>query len=332
MTTPRARPRPRRHRGGRGATIALGAVVALVAVASAPRPAAAVQIESPATAPCHEELTVAAVVAAGFPDRDVAPAPTEDQARAMDDLTFRLPRRDVWTLALLIGVRSNDLRGFSPIDVSALVSVHDDPDDQQAHCLRGPDDDEPGGDLGALAACRAFILDELAAGGLLDDDLDLAATEAVEVFLAFRGRIALDLPRFAYRLGRALHAVEDGYSHTFRDPGGGEVTHVLNWIDHADGHGDAGRDGYHHVGALDDCRRDDGRTRRRVQRATDAAAALVAAIGDPAPGGARGSRPRSTPRWRRAPDATPATATATPRSSTRRPRTAARSPAARARS
>lgn len=248
------------------------------------RPAHAFQIETPVTASCHEELTTTAVTAAGFPDVTQAPRGSEDQRRAMDDLTFSLPHEDIWTMAVLFGVRSNDVRDYAPKDTSALSSVHNDPEDQPAHCLRRPEDDGPDGDIGALAACRAFILDELAAGGLLDDALDLASEEKVPVFLAFRGRTSIMLPRFAYRLGRALHALQDGYTHVFREPEDtGRVTHVLNWVDYIDDY-EVQRDGYHHIGALDDCRRDDALEVRRVARARNASTQLLLAIADPAPG------------------------------------------------
>lgn len=256
----------------------------LIAPVLASRPARAFQIESPATSGCHEGLTLGAAELAAFPVIADAPPPTTDQRRAMDDLVFDLPHRDAWTLALLFGVRSNDVRDFAPKDTSALSGVHNDPEDQPAHCLRRPADDGPAGDPAALAACRAFILGELERGGLLAEALDLAPREPVRVYLAIRGRVTIELPRFAYRLGRALHALQDGYTHVFRAPdAGAAVTHVLNWVDYVDDY-DEDRDGHRHIGALDDCGRDDDLAVRRRGRALDASAALLAAIADPAPG------------------------------------------------
>src|SRR5687768_3095247 len=149
----------------------------------------------------------------------------------MSDLTFTLDDHDVWSMALLLGVRSNDLRDNQPIDVARLVHIHNDPDDQPAHCMRGIEHDGPEGDAQALASCRAFIVGELEAAGLLDATLDLTATEDTALYLAFRGRATVALPRFAYRLGRALHALEDGYTHVFRNPDTDAVRHVGNWVD-----------------------------------------------------------------------------------------------------
>lgn len=237
------------------------------------------------TTGCHEAITTNAARRAGFPATQRAPTPTDDQARAMSDLTFTLADRDVWTMAMLIGVRSNDIRDNQPIDVARLVHIHNDPEDQPAHCMRSLEDDGPEGDASALASCRAFILAELAAGGLLEDTLDLETTERLPVYLAFRGRIELELPRFAVRLGKAMHALEDSYTHTFRDPGTDEVRHVGNWVDSiTPATYNPVIDGYHHVGVLDDCTRDDAREQDRVERATSAVTRVLQAIAEPALG------------------------------------------------
>src|SRR6185503_16415346 len=103
----------------------------------------AFQIETPITAGCHEKITIEAVRRQpGFPDLTLAPVPTEDQRRAREDLTFTLPaEHDVWTMTLLIGLRSNDIRDLQLVDVAELVHIHDDPADQPAHCIRRKGDD-----------------------------------------------------------------------------------------------------------------------------------------------------------------------------------------------
>ncbi|HEY5947133.1 MAG TPA: hypothetical protein VIV40_16635, partial [Kofleriaceae bacterium] len=249
--------------------------------------AEAFEVETALSNPCHEEMSMEAADAAKFPAFASAPAATEDQRRAMDDLIFTLPHRDVWTLAYLIGVRSNDLKDRAPSDISSLILIHDDPAGQDAHCIRREVDDGAAGDVGALGACRAFILRELEAGGLLDDELDLATNEPVSTYLKFRGRITIALPRFAYHLGRAIHAVEDGYSHAMRNPDTGNVRHVLNWIDAFGKSGayEESRDGYPHLSSVDDCRRSDTVQVARLEHARGAASAILAAIA--APGAAR---------------------------------------------
>ncbi|MBA3503044.1 MAG: hypothetical protein H0T65_21965, partial [Deltaproteobacteria bacterium] len=239
----------------------------------------AFEIETPVSESCHEELTLDAASAAIFPPFAQAPAPTDEQRRAMNDLVFNLPRRDPWTLALLIGVRSNDLADRAPTDITGLIHVHDDPEQQDAHCIRREVDDGLAGDVSALAACRAFIIGELERGGLLEEQLDLAATEPVSSFFKFRGVYTIQLPKFAYRLGRAIHAIEDGYAHAMRDPDSGDVRHVLNWIEAYGGRNyDEARDGYPHLSVLDDCRRTDTVQVRRIQHARAGATAVFAAV------------------------------------------------------
>jgi len=258
--------------------------LALLTLVSIPSAAHAFEISSPITKPCHEEITEDAARSAVFPDFAAAPAPTEDQRRAMADLVFNLPEDNVWMLALLIGVRSNDVEDRQPTDLSSLIHIHDDPEKQDEHCIRRQQDDGSAGDVGALAACRDFIIGELETGGLLAEQLDLAATEQVSSFFKFRGKYTIALPTFAYRLGRALHAVEDSYAHSMRDPESGNVRHVLNYID-AFGSSDYDEaiDGYQHLSSLDDCRRTDDVQVARVAHARDNVAAILAAIADPAP-------------------------------------------------
>ncbi len=262
-----------------------GLVIATVVCWAAP--AHAFQIESTITGACHESITFAALEAEGWgsilpPPLGELPALSEDQRRAADDVPFRLVAgaRNPWALALLIGVRSNDIRDNAPSEIASLVHIHNDPGDQASHCIRRQEDDGPAGDAAALAACRAFIEGELQAGGWFTSDaVATNIDEDVALALSFRGRVALRLPRFSYRLGRALHALEDGYTHVFRNPATDAVQHVHNWIDMAteDGY-DIARDGYPHVGVFDDCRRDHPGEVGRVKRATTAAVRLLHAL------------------------------------------------------
>jgi len=252
----------------------------------------AFQIETPITAGCHEKITIEGMRAAGFPDLAMAPVPSEDQRRARLDLTFTLPtENDVWTMTLLIGLRSNDIRDLQLVDVAELVHIHDDPADQPAHCIRRAPDDYEEGDVGAIDACRGFIVDELEAAGLFADVPDLAAVERISVFLAFRHQVDLDLPKFAYHLGRALHALEDGYAHSMRNPDDGSVRHMTNWIDFATRLDySAARDGYEHFSTVDNCLRETDVERHHVDRAREAVTALLTALAGPGDGAARRAR------------------------------------------
>src|SRR5207244_2133994 len=90
---------------------------------------------------------------------------------------------NAWTLSLLIGNRYNDLHGAAAGDLPEFSAVQNGPEFQREHCLRGSGDRGPGGDRSALAACRAFILEEISAA---IGDGDLAATEQVRIALRYQ--------------------------------------------------------------------------------------------------------------------------------------------------
>ena len=257
-----------------------------------PSSAPAFQIETSFTTGCHERVTLAALAASGWPGGRQAPAADETTERILSDLPFDLPAgagaADAWGVALIIGARSNDLGGADPFDLAALSTLHNDPARQPEHCLRQEDDDGEQGDAAALASCRGFILTELEAALGAGDGIDTDATVSVETFLVFRGRIDLDLDRYGYHLGRAAHALEDSYTHTFRNPDDERVRHVLNWIEgNLGGSHDLARDGHPHVTALDECDVDEEALQRH-DRAAAAVADLMAAMNDD--GGGRAGR------------------------------------------
>ncbi len=250
--------------------------------------AGAFTFSSAVSAGCHEDITLDALQQAGWPGgRSPAPLGPDQIGRALVDVPFRLraPLRDPWSLALVFGVRDNDLRGFAADNLPGLASVHNDPNDQRAHCLRAPGDDGPDGDARALAACRAFILEEVAAALGPSADIDLSADEPVRVALTFRGTVHLPLQSYAFHMGKALHALQDSYTHCLRAPGTGRVRHVFNFIDWALEPGySPDRDGHRHLSPLDDCEAPTDGARRRVEGATEASAALLRAVSEPAGG------------------------------------------------
>jgi uncharacterized protein (TIGR03382 family) len=238
---------------------------------------------------CHERITAAALRAA----RGTAPTapvikPTRDEAAMIDDVQFAPPTdfiADLGGMTLLLAVRDNDLKGNNPLDSLSLVEVHGDPLTQDEHCIRGADDDGEEGNATALAACRAFIvmratqaLDGLAADG----SVDATHRMPLAVYVSFAGHIKPELPVFYVRMGQAMHALEDGFTHTYRDAEGMKVTFVLNWIDNVTGSAsDETRDGPVHLAGLDHCETDDPLVARNYRNATEAATALLAAALDP---------------------------------------------------
>ncbi|MCA2978026.1 MAG: hypothetical protein INH41_25890 [Myxococcaceae bacterium] len=207
----------------------------------------AFSVATAATAGCHERITLEAAAAAGeHPTRAV----TRDDRALHAALPFFVPEPwDRATLALLVGVREPDFRGAAAHDLVALAAVHLSPTHQHEHCLRGPVDDGGDGDATALARCSRFIEHEvelaLRAG---PDDL-----ESVTVALTVGARPVSVLSR-PYRLGRALHALQDSFAHGLRDEGFGRVRALLNYVDPLlAAPYQLDRDGHPHVSALDAC-------------------------------------------------------------------------------
>jgi hypothetical protein len=239
---------------------------------------------------CHEPITAEALraVRARF---DTAPVltPSRDEAAMIADVVFEPPADmvpDLGGMTLLLGVRDSDLKGIDPLDSLDLVQVHGDPETQDEHCIRSASDDDVPGNPGALAACRAFIvaaateaLDGLNAAGVVDP----ARRIPLDVYLGTRGKITPELPLFYLKMGAAMHALEDGFPHTYRTPDGTKVTIVLNWIDFVGTTYDEPRDGPPHRAELDRCWDDtDPTIRRNYDLTVLAATELLAAALDPA--------------------------------------------------
>jgi hypothetical protein len=240
---------------------------------------------------CHEPITAQALrtVRATL---DTAPvlAPSRDDAAMIADVLFKPPAdfvNDVAGMTLLLGVRDNDLKGINPLSSLDLVQVHGSPTTQDEHCIRSSSDDDAGGDRAALAACRTFIvntatdaLDGLDAHGKVDPTRRTPFT----LFVGIRGEITPQLPLFYVRMGAAMHALEDGFAHTYRTADGMRVTTVLNWIDLVNGTYEEPRDGPLHRAELDRCGDADPTIHRNYDLATQAATALLRAALDPALG------------------------------------------------
>jgi uncharacterized protein (TIGR03382 family) len=267
--------------------IAAAVVLALVV---APRAARAWAIGSQINETgCHEPITAAALraVRTRFATAP-AIAPSRDEAAMIADVVFSPPSDfvdDLAGMALLLGVRDNDLKGIDPLSSLDLVQVHGNPETQDEHCIRGPDDDGATGDQRAIDACRAFI--HLAASEALDGldaagNVDRAHRAELALFVAVRGRITPQLPLFYVRIGAAVHALEDGFPHTYRTADGMRITTVLNWIDLVGGTYDEARDGPGHRAELDRCwDAGDPTIHRNYELATAAATDLLASVLDP---------------------------------------------------
>jgi MYXO-CTERM domain-containing protein len=265
----------------------IGAVLLAVSALAPIGAARAYTIETHFTAKCHEKVTAQALRTARVRlEMAATPRATEDERALIDDLQFA-PDDDMTDLAgatLLIGVRDNDLKGSSQDDLTVLSAIHGNPDNQREHCLRAPDQDEPGGSAAAVADCRAFIrgrileaLDGLDATGTPD----LAKRTSLGLHLSLRGHVDASLPAYYVRTGQAMHAIQDSFTHAYRTPDGMKITVVLNWVDSVNGALHDSVDGPAHATKLDVCDDpDDLRTTRRTL-ATEASTALLIATMDP---------------------------------------------------
>jgi len=238
---------------------------------------------------CHELITARALRTVRT-YRSTAPAvtPTRDEAAIFSDVIFQAPADllpDLAGMTLMLGVRDNDLKGVNPLSTLDLIQVHGNPDTQDEHCIRAAADDFAAGNQSAIENCRTFIrdtataaLDGLDATGTVDTDI---RTE-FKVYLAIRGQASPMLPLFWIKIGAAMHALEDGFPHTYRTADGMHITTVLNWIDEVDGVGyDEARDGPLHRTELDDCTHGDPTIDRNFTLATEAATDLLNAALDP---------------------------------------------------
>ena len=244
--------------------------------------ASAYTVSSPLTSGCHEQITASALRQARLERPNAPPLLASRDERAMiDDAPFDVDddMRDLAGATLLFAVRDNDLKGASPTDTFAIVPIAADPSLQREHCLRAPDEDEPDGSARALADCAAFI-HERTADALAGLDAagapNAADRVALEVYLALRGpHVAVTLPRYYVRIGQAMHALEDGYTHNLRSADGRTVTSVLNWSDFVNETLDEPRDGPPHMRQLDACNDPDAPRAQRRQLALAAATDLL---------------------------------------------------------
>jgi hypothetical protein len=243
---------------------------------------------------CHERITAQALRTVR-PTLDTAPAltPSRDEAAMIADVLFAPPSDFVHDLAgmtLLLGVRDNDLKGINPLSSLDLIQVHGSPTTQLEHCIRSSSEDDADGNRSSLAACQAFIVDTAteALDGLdASGKVDPARRTPLTLFVAIRGEIKPQLPLFYVRMGAAMHALEDGFPHTYRTADGMQVTVVLNWIDEVNGTYDEPRDGPLHRAELDRCGDADPTIQRNYDLATQAATDLLRVALDPALGRAQ---------------------------------------------
>jgi len=258
-----------------------------------PKSADAYTISTIVTAGCHESITTEAFLAVRH-DLDPAiaaaaaplPADRNDQA-LIDDLEFTPAdgMTDLGGATLLVGVRDNDLKGRDSMDLSQLPLVHGDPGAQHEHCLRDANEPEPGGSNTAIDACHAFIIERV---GEALEGLDATTSmpnpnirTSLPLYLALRHGVNALLPTYHVRMGQAIHAVEDSFTHTYRTALGMQITVVMDWVDKANGKWDEATNGPPHSSEMDRCDDHDPLRAQRRALATEAATAVLRTTLDP---------------------------------------------------
>ncbi|WP_394846777.1 MYXO-CTERM sorting domain-containing protein [Pendulispora brunnea] len=244
-------------------------------------------ISNVATSGCHESITSEALRNVRKVRSQAAPLPANrDETALIDDVQFTPAddMKDLNAVALLLGVRDNDLKGEGANDLSSLAPIHGTPENQKEHCLRGPDRKEPNGTLQAVEDCHEFImqrvteaLDGLDAAGVPNPNLRTALT----VHLAIRGQIDAQLPTYYVRMGQAIHAVQDSFTHTYRTADQMRITVTLDWLDAVARSHDEAHDGPPHSSELDKCDDLDDLRQRRRDLAVEASSAILDATLDP---------------------------------------------------
>jgi hypothetical protein len=256
---------------------------------TAAAPAAAYPIQTSATTDCHERVTIEAWrrVVETLPELGTPlPSRGEDEA-LIADVTFDAPKdlMNIGGVTLLMGVRDNDIKDHGPNDLEEVPFVASDPDLQAEHCLRAGDHDGPDGSRLAVEACREFIRSKLRAAleGLDEQGRpDGRAREKLRTHLTIRREIEVSVPRFFLEAGRALHAIQDSFTHTFRNPEQpGKIRVVLNFLEYTQDTLDEAVDGPPHASELDECEKLDELRSERLELAKEASSMALLATLDP---------------------------------------------------
>lgn len=223
-------------------------------------PAHAYTVGTAFTEPCHERLSAAAIE--DFVERLPFEVPVL-QGRSTERVAAHFvelygspemsPQAQAVLFAIIMGVRDPDSEGISPTDLSGSRYLHANTNGQEQHALRRANDDGPEGDARAARGIRESLEDTLAnAQSWFERPLEEQIRE-VDYFLESYGAVRVRVWAPGFFLGRALHTLQDSFSHTLRTQDMRSLVHIFNYIEAiGDRHNDA-RDGLRHSGELDSC-------------------------------------------------------------------------------
>lgn len=217
-------------------------------------PAWAYSIGTAFSEPCHEKLTSRAFEVVRS-ELQLTVLPTGKGPR-LEETFFATPQTEAERFALmslLVGVHAPDTEGHSLLEVENTRLIHVPPLDQYGHALRNADDDGAEGELHALDGIEARLTELL---GDVREELARPPEqqrEYVDYYFDGYGLQRIEVWSPAYRLGRAIHLVQDSFSHALRSEDFHRIRHLLNYADAITPHYEEERDGLRHAGSLDAC-------------------------------------------------------------------------------
>ncbi len=251
---------------------------------SSTRVAHAYEIHTAISDGCHEMITFDAL--RRFRDENGLEAKffmSRGEKTLIRDSPFTVPSDldDLGAFTLALANRSVDLKGNEPDDLDKITKIHGNPENQPEHCLRRPRDIGESGAAQALDACRSTIMAGVdAAIATLDTNgsIDPSDRTELDAFIEFQSSLEVELPSFHVEMGKALHTLQDSFTHQLRGDGHSEVHTVLNYAEYAEGSINEAEDGPPHSPEMDKCKGLDDLRRARLSTATTASYELLTAV------------------------------------------------------
>lgn len=246
----------------RGALIAFLALVVAALTALTGR-ADAFTVGSAFSDPCHESITLEAFEGrtpipggeAFTPKDDAVWLRVAEYLERSLELTLNNDAQRFLLVTVFIGVRHPDQLGFGITDLANIRNIHLDQEGQEFHALRSKDQNGVEGDAAAVAALRAYILATIEeAYAEFQADTFALQTAEVEFYLEYYGQIDVRVWKPGFLIGRALHALQDSFPHTYRSADATRIYAVGNYLEGLSNKHREPVDGPRHSSYLDECK------------------------------------------------------------------------------
>ena len=168
-------------------------------------------------------------------------------------------------ITLFIGVRYPDQANFAITDIGNMRDIHMAEEGQEEHALRALDHDHAAGNAEAIAELRTFLMDTVeeayesfqtsrpAEGTAISKETIRLQTEPVSFWLEYYGEVKVPVWKPLFLLGKAAHALQDSFAHTYRSEDTTTIYSVGNFVEALSTDYDQARDGPRHSDQIDDC-------------------------------------------------------------------------------